>query len=816
MHTFLLDVKFAVRQLLKSRGFTVVALLTLALGIGANTALFTVVNGVLLNPLPFSHPDQLVAIHESKPNFDRGSISFPNFRDWRKDNHTFSSMAVSRPYAMGLTGLGDPEQVDNNFITSDYFTVLGVKPLLGRMFVNGEDEIGAPPVVLLSEGLWRRKLGGSPNAVGSSLTLDGRQYTIVGVVPASFHLEHDYDLYVPLGQWSNPILNDRAAGLGLHGIGRMKPGVTVEQAQADMDTVARSLAQAYPDANKGVGCRLVPLKTQIVGSIRSTLLVLLAAVGFVLLIACVNVANLMLARSTGRSREFAIRTAMGAGQGRLVRQLLTESVLLALVGGGLGLLVAQLGTRAALAALPTTLPRAAEIGLDIRVLSFTIAVSCLVGILFGLVPTFRTTRPNLQETLKEGGRGASGIRHRAQDVFVVLEMALALVLLVGAGLLIRSLTHLWNVDPGFNPQNVLSFQISFPPSMANLKPDAMRAVLRDLDLRVASLPGVQAVSQTWGAVPLDSDDENVFWPAGQPKPASKNDMNWAIDYVIGPDYLKTMQVPLLSGRFVTAQDNEHSPVVVVVDDVFAKKFYPGRDPVGQRINLNDWGVPAEIVGVVGHVKQWGLDSDDIRPLRAQFYLNCLQMPDGMMAGGGLTSTRLLVRTDGTIPTSQVFGSIRRMSREMSSEQVIYRAQTMNEIVSESLAQRRFSVILLAIFAVLALVLASVGIYGVISYVVARRTQEIGIRMALGADRSDVARMVLHDGMRLALVGVGLGVVSALLLTRLMANMLYGVSATDPLTFAAIAALLLAVAFMACYIPARRATRVDPVIALRYD
>jgi putative ABC transport system permease protein len=815
MHIVLQDLRYALRQLRKSPGFTAVAVLTLALGTGANTALFSVINGVLLNPLPFPQPDQLIMLHESKPNFDQGSISYPNFRDWQKDNHTFSAIAVSRPYAVSLTGIGDAEQVDNDFISSDFFTVLGVKPLLGRTFLTGEDEIGAAPVALVSEGFWKRKLGGPPDVVGMSLTLDGRRYTVVGVIPESFHLFHDYALYLPIGQWNNPVLTNRGAGLGMHGIGRLKPGVTVAQAQADMDTVTRNLATAYPDADRGIGAKVVALKIQMVGHIKPILLVLLAAVGFVLLIACVNVANLLLARATGRAREFAIRLALGAGQARLVRQMLTESLLLALAGGALGLLVAHWGTRAALAALPAALPPAAEIGLDAHVLVFTLAVSALAGILFGLVPTLRTSRPNLHDTLKEGGRGASGVRHRVQDVFVVVEMALALVLLIGAGLMLRSLMRLWNVDPGFNPQNVLSFSVAAPPSMVTAKPDAIRATLRELDRKFAALPGVQAVSHTWGAIPMDWDDEMVFWPTGQPKPASENDMNWAIDYIIGPDYLKVMGIPLQRGRFLTPQDNEHSPVAVVVDDVFARTYFPGQDPIGKRINLNEWAAPAEIVGIVGHVRQWGLDADDSRPLRAQLYLHCLQMPDSFMSGN-FTGTRILLRTDGTVPASQVFDSVRRMSREMSSEQVIYGAQTMDQIISESLAARRFSMILLGTFAALALVLSSVGIYGVISYLVARRIQEIGIRMALGADRADVMHLVLRDGMRLALAGVGIGVVCAFAVTRLMAKMLYGVTATDPLTFVAVAALLLLVAMAACYLPARRAMRVDPVIALRYD
>jgi len=817
MHILLQDLRFALRQLRKSAGFTTIAVLTLALGIGANTGLFSVINGVLLNPLPFPHPDQLVTLHESKPNFDRGSISYPNFRDWQKDNHTFAAIAVSRPYTLSLTGVGEAEQVGVDFISSDFFSILGVKPIMGRIFATGEDEIGAAPVVLVNEGFWKRKLGSSPAILGSSLTLDGRRYTVVGIIPASFHLFHDYPVYVPIGQWANPLLTSRSAGLGMHGIGRLKPGVSVAQAQADMDTVASNLAAAYPDADRGIGAKLVPLKAQMVGNVQPILLVLLVAVGFVLLIACVNVGNLMLARSTGRAREFAIRIAMGAGPARLVRQMLTESILLALAGGTLGLLVAHWGTRAALSVLPAALPRAEEIGIDGHVLGFTMAVSLFAGIVFGLAPTLRTSRPNLQETLKEGGRGASTAHHRAQDIFVVMEMALALVLLIGAGLLIRSLTRLWNVNPGFNPENVLSVGVSFPPSVVTEKPDAIRATLRDLDRRLAALPGVQAVSQTWGAVPMDWDDEQVFWPVGLPKPKSENEMNWAIDYIISPDYLHVMGIPLKQGRFLSEQDKEHTPLAVVIDDVLARKFYPNQDPVGKRINMNDWAQPAEIVGVVGHVKQWGLDADDTHSLRAQLYLHCMQISDDWMAmAGSFSSTRVLLRTDGKIPASEVFDSIRRMSRQMSSEQVIYSTQTMNQIISESLAARRFLMVLLGMFAAIALLLSSVGIYGVISYLVARRTQEIGIRMALGADRADVVRLVLHDGMKLAAVGVVIGIACAFGLTRLMANMLYRVSATDPITFVAVSLLLLLVAMAACYIPARRAMKVEPVIALRYD
>jgi len=819
MHSFWQDLRYALRQLGKAPGFTTVAILTLALGIGANTAIFSVINGVLLNPLPFPQPDQLVALSESKPNFDRGSISYPNFRDWQKDNRSFTAMAIARAYAFSLTGRGEAEQVNAEFISSDFFPLLGVKPLLGRSFTPGEDQIGAAPLALVSEGFWKRKLDAAPDILGKGLTLDGSSYAIVGVIPAGFHLRipsfRDRDVYVPIGQWSNPLLNSRSAGLGIHGIGRLKPGVTVEQAQTDMNTVAQNLATTYPDTDKGIGAKLMPLKAQMVEAVRPILFVLLGAVGFVLLISCVNVANLLLARSTGRAREFAIRVAMGAGQWRLLRQLLTESVLLALAGGALGLLIAQWGMHAALGVLPRALPRAEDVGLDAHVLLFTMTVSLLAGILFGLAPALKASHANLQETLKDGGRAASGARRGAQDVFVVSEIALALVLLVGAGLMVRSLIRLWDVNPGFRPQNVLSFGLSLPTSMMSASPNTIRAAFRDLEARLASTPGVKAASLAWGSVPMGRDDENLFWLEGQPKPATHNDMNWAIDYIVGPDYLKTMGIPLQRGRFFTARDDEHSPSVVVVDEVFARRYFPGQDPIGKRINLDQDGRhPSEIVGIVGHVKQWGLDLDDTHSLRAQFYLACMQMPDEFMTPSG--STTVLVRTDDAVPMSVVVDSIRHMSQQMSSQQVIYGVQTMDEIIALSLAERRFTMILLGAFAALALLLAGVGIYGVISYLVARRTQEIGIRMALGADRADVMRLVMRDGIRMTAIGVGIGIVCALGLTRLIAKMLYGISATDPLTFLAISALLLLTAMAACYLPARRAMRVEPMAALRFE
>jgi predicted permease len=811
------DLRFGMRMILKSPGFTAVAVLTLALGIGANTALFSVVNGVLLNPLPYPNPDELVTLHESKPNFDAGSISYPNFRDWRKNNQTFSMMGIARAISFNLTDLGEAEQVQAEFVSSDLLPLLGVKPVLGRMFAAGEDEIGAAPAVMISEGFWKRKFSGAPDILGKTLTLDGQSYPIVGVVPASFELRVGSfaarELYVPIGQWTNPLLPERNSGLGVHGVGRLKAGVTLPQARADMQRVTRDLTAAYPEADKGIGATLIPLKEQMVGDVRGLLLALLAAVGFVLLIACVNVANLLLARSLRRTREFALRAALGAGRGRILRQLLTESMLLALAGGGLGLLLAAWGTKAALLRLPQGLPRASEIGLDARVLLFTLGVSLLCGILFGLAPALKISKPNLHHTLKEGGRGASGTRNRAQGAFVIAEMAMALVLLIAAGLMIRSLNKVWSVNPGFDAHNVLSFGISLPPSMNNANAETIRAALRDVQAKIATTSGVTAASLSWAATPLGSDDEDLFWLEGQPKPGSGNDMNWSLSYVVQENYLRVMGIPLERGRFFTAQDNEHTSHVVVVDDVFAKKFFTDQDPIGRRIILANKGGVAEIVGVVGHVKQWGLDSDDKQSLRAQLYFPHMQLPDAAMRLSS-SGTGVLVKFDGNAPG--IAAAIRASLQQMSTEQVMYGVQTMEEMIANSLAARQVLMIVFGVFAALALGLASVGIYGVIAYLVGQRTHEIGVRMALGATRTDVLGMVLREGIKLSLLGVTIGVIAALGLMRLLANLLFGVSPSDPATFATVAILLATVALAACYVPARRATKVDPIVALRYE
>jgi predicted permease len=817
------DVRYAWRTLRKSPGFTAVAVVTLALAIGANTALFSVVNGVLLNPLPYPHPEELVRLHESKVNFATGSISYPNFRDWQRENRTFAAMALSRGSSVNLTGIGEPERINIQFLTSDFFSILGVKPVSGRLFATGEDEIGRAPIALASEGFWKRKLGGTPGAIGKALILDGGSYTLVGVVPANFDLRvgsfQPADLYLPLGQWTNPLLNLRSSGLGLHGLGRLKPGITPEQAQVDMDAVTRHLEQVYPEANKGIGARVFPLRREMLGKIQPFLLVLLAAVGFVLLIACVNVANLMLARSSSRAHEFAVRAALGASRRRVVRQLLAESSLLGLAGGGLGLLLASWGTQAALRLMPIALPRSAGVSVDARVLLFTLLISLLAGALFGLYPAWQLSKGDVRDALQAGGRGGSGMRHRAQGALVVAEVALALVLLCGAGLMIRTLERLWNVNPGFDPQDVMTFGASLSPAMQNATADAVRASFREFHAQLAAVPGVKALSLSWGAVPLSEDDERLFWMAGQPRPASPNDMNWALSYVVEPDYLETMQIPLLRGRFFTAQDDEHAAPVAVVDEILARKYFPGEDPVGKYVQIDsDPGQPAQrvqIIGVVGHVKQWGLDTDDTQKLRAQMYTPFMQLPDRamMLSPGG---TGLLVRS--ALPPQALFDSLRQGSLRLSNAHVLFGMQTMEEIIAATLATRRFTMALLVAFALIALTLASMGIYGVISFLVGQRTREFAIRLALGAQRADVLRGVLREGGRMALIGVGAGLLAALGLTQILTrfSLLFGVSATDPATFAAVSALLALVALLACCMPAVRATRVDPLVALRHE
>ena len=821
------DLRYGVRMLAKSPGFALIAILTLALGIGANSAIFSVVNGVLLNPLPFPQPEQLVSLFTEMPNFKDGSISYPNFEDWRRMNRSFSAMAVYRSAGFNLSGHGEPDRLHGEMISAGFFETLGVNPFLGRTFSPEEDQLGANPTVMITEGLWKRKYGADPNIIGQRMVLNDVGRTIIGVVPANFHLHIQNfqrggplnDVYVPVGEFNElQFHNNRAAGWGLDGIGRLKPGVTFEQARADMERVSRELAAAYPDVNGSKKAYLLTLKDEMIGDMRPVLLVILGAVMFVLLIACVNVANLLLARATGRSREFAVRIALGAGEMRIIRQLLTESVLLALVGGALGLILAKFGTAAAIAAMPVTMPRAEDIGLDQRVLLFTLIVSVVSGIAFGLAPAWKTSRSNVGSTLKETGRSLAGGRSRVQGIFVVSEIALAMVLLVGAGLMIRTLYVLWGLDPGFKPKNVMTFSFSGPASYKSKPPDLVRSAQRQLHDKLASLPGVEAVSFSWGATLMRSDNEDYFWIVGRPMPP-RNQLPMTLHYVVEPDYQKTMQMQLKRGRFFTDADNEHAPRVAVIDEAFAEKYFPNEDPIGRFIDVNtdpidpDKAPNPQIIGVVAHVNQWGLDSDSSSPLHAQMYEPIMQVPDSALKRGGLASD-VYVRT--TRPGVPTFEEMRQRLLGVNGELVVYSPEPLDEIVSHSIGKKRFAMTLLAVFAGIALLLASVGIYGVLSYLVGQRTQEIGVRMALGAQRFDVLRLVLNDGARMTLVGLGIGVIAALGLTRLLSHMLFGINPTDPVTFFGVAMLLCTIALLACYVPAHRAMRVDPTVALRYE
>jgi predicted permease len=806
------DVRYGLRVLLKNAGFTTIAVLTLALGIGANTALFSVVNGVLLNPLPFPNADQLVAVYSKTGQFEHSSVTYLNFLDWQKDNRSFADFGAFRSEDYNLTGAGEPERVHGHMISAEFFPAYGIPPILGRNITPEEDRAGGAPVVLIGDGLWKRKFGRSAEILGRNITLNGTTYVVVGVAQSQITGLSPSDAYVPIGQWTDPTFRNRGIGMGTNTVARLKPGTTIEQARADMEALAQNLAVAYPESNKGSGVTLVPMKADVIGNVRGILLVLLGAVSFVLLIACVNVANLLLARSTARSREFAIRAAIGASAGRVIRQLLTESVLLGLAGGAFGLLLAKWGTRAILAALPETLPRTEDIGLDSHVLLYAVGISILTGVAFGLVPALKLMRPDMHATLKEGGRGGSGARHRLQNVLVAAEMAMAVVLLIGAGLMIRSLAALWGINPGFDARNVLAFQTSWT-SDPKITPQQLRVKHRESIRQLANVQGVEAVSIMGGSLPMTGDSELPFWIEGHAKPANEQEMPFALFYLITPDYPKVMRIPLQVGRLLNDRDDEHAPMAALIDSSFAEKYFPGQNPVGKRLNFGFLDMQAEIVGVVGHVEHWGLGSKAHEDLQAQLYLSVWQLPDRfwpLLANGG----SYVARTAGA--PRGIVNSLRAAVQSVDSSAVVYEVRQMDDIVARSIATQRMAMLLLTVFSGLALVLSSIGIYGVISYLAGQRTQEIGVRMALGASARNVLAMVLGEGMKITLVGVGVGIVAALALTRLIAKLIYGVSAIDPLTFAGVALLLSAVALFACYVPARRAMRVDPLVALRYE
>jgi predicted permease len=811
MNSLWKDVKYALRILGKSPGFAAVAVLTLALGIGANAAIFSVVNGVLLNPLPYPHPDRLVMVYESSAEFHRMSVAYLNFRDWQRESRSFAGMAILGDYDFLLIGNGEASRINGKRVSAGYFSVLGVRPSLGRGFLPKEDEPAANPVAVISGSFWKRHFGGAPDVLGRSLTINGKSYTIVGVLPEDFEFHGKADVYLTMGQWDSELLRNRGARPGLRVVARLAPGVTLAQAQQEMAGIGTQLAARYPKDDSGHGVTVVSLHADLVHGLRTSLLVLFGAVGFVLLIACGNVANLLLARANARRREFALRGALGASRARLVRQLLTEGVVLSLAGGALGLLVALWGTRAALAAVPGRLRGVGEIHVDTRVVLFLFCISLITGILFALAPALRGSDADLNETLKEGSRSVARGHGRLQRGLIVGEVAMSLVLLVGAGLMLRTLGHLWGVDPGFDPHDVLTMNVALAPNLTS-HADKIRLGYRQLLERIDRIPGVDSAAVA-ELLPLSGgDDEWSLWFGSSATPPPLDQQKISLAYIVTPEYRRMLRIPLVRGRFISTADDEHSPHVIVVDTVFAHEFFPNENPIGKQVQLG-LGGPAQIVGIVGHVHHWGLGSDDKAKIRAQFYYPLYQVPDAYMSLGQIGLT-LAVRTR-TSPLAATT-AIRDAVLGPGRDQPIYNVQTMEQMIAKSLAERRFSMLLLGLFAGLALVLAGVGIYGVISYSVSQRTHEIGIRMALGAAPREVLQLVVGEGMRLVLAGLGIGVLAAFALTRFLAGMLYGVTATDPATFLGVILLLALVALGACWIPARRAMRVAPITALHYE
>jgi putative ABC transport system permease protein len=815
MDTLLQDIRYGVRVLFKSRSLSVVAVIALTLGIGANTAIFSVVNAVLLKPLPYPEPERLVRIYEKSPQFDTMSISYPNFLDWQERNQSFEQMAAFRYDGFNLTGGDTPERIQGRLVSASFFSTLGISPTIGRAFLPEEDKPGGNPAVILGHRLWQSRYGADPQLLGKPLTINGKDYTVVGILPADFSFYSQAELFLPIVTIDDVARNSREIHPGLQAVGRLKPGVTLEQARIEMENIGRSLAEQYPKTNTEQSVALRSMYEDVVGDIRPILLVLLGAVGFVLLIACANVANLLLARAAARQKEIAIRTALGASRLRIIRQLLTESILLSITGGALGLLLALWGTDALVAAIPDTIPRAENISLDSGVFGFTLAVSLLTGIVFGLMPALQASKPDLNESLKEGGRGSTSGRHRVRSLLVVCEVALALVLLIGAGLMIRSIMRLRDVQPGLDPHNVLTMQIPLSSSMAS-EPAKIRTFHRQLLERVHAVSGVQSAAINSNMPLTGEDSEAPFWVGAGPRPAPENIM-FALMYPTSPGYIKAMGIPLLKGRFLAEQDTEKTQTVIVIDESMARGLFSSEEPIGKLITIPGIGgipdISCEIVGVVGHVKHFGLDMDVKSKIQYQFYLPFVQVPDLFLPSLSQNVT-LLARTQAD-PISMT-AAIKKEVLAVDKDQPINNVRTMEQILSTSISQQRFSMLLLGIFATVALILAAVGIYGVMSYSVAQRKHEIGIRMALGASRSDVLRLVVGQGMALTAAGVGAGLLGAFFLTRLMESLLFAVSATDPLTFIAIALLLAAVALVACAVPARRATKVDPMVALRYE
>jgi predicted permease len=807
------DVRFAARMLRKSPGFASVAILTLALGIGANTAIFSVVQGVLLAPLPYHEPDRLLTVWLN--NFHLNShtyLSYRDFMDWGHAAPPFEKMSAYARRSFDLSSPGNPEHLEGSEISSSFLSTLGVRLALGREFSPEEDRNGGAPVAIISNGLWRARFGGNASALGKSAVLNGVETTIVGVLQPGFRFGTDYaDVYIPIGQRKLVDANDRTAH-DVMCVARLKPGVSLSQADAEMNAIQENIDRLNPETEQGLGIKILSAKEPLVGDVRGTLLLLLGAVGVVLLIACANVANLLLARSAARTREFSIRAALGAGRGRIVRQLITESVLLSILGGVLGLAAAKWGLSVALTTLAADLPRGDNIHLNASVLFFALGLSLSVGILFGLAPALRSSKADLQPSLKEGGRGSTGRHHCTQRVLVVVQIALTLVLLAGAGLLFRTIQQLWKADLGFESQHVLTFQVGLSPSAISTGA-SVRAAYQQLLDRIRQIPGVQGAEITT-EVPMTHQMNAIpFWVDSH-RPASVAEAPRTLGFITGPDFLQVMHIPLIRGRFINQQDTVNSPLVAVIDTELARTYFSGKDPIGRTITFPQVG-DYRIIGVVGHVQHWqvGVSSPF---MQNQSYVSIDQIQDRWMTTID-TWTWVVLRTP--LEASMVLPEITKAVHAAGSDQTIYHAQTMLEIVSESMAPQRFPLILLGSFATLALLLASIGIYGVISYSVTQRVHEIGIRLALGAEKRDVFRMVVAQGLTLAFAGLVIGVTAALILTRLLlsfSSLLYGVGASDPATLASVSAALIGVAILACYLPARRATRVDPIVALRYE
>jgi putative ABC transport system permease protein len=812
MRTLWQDVRYGFRTLSKNPGFTAVAVLALALGIGANSAIFSVVNAVLLNPLPFPEEGQLLRLGEGtrgQPLAERGSFSFPDYRDVRAQARTLAHVAAYLNSGAILTGAGlEEEQVHGADVTPEYFAVLGVQPELGRVLSDDDNHPNADAVVI-GHSLWQRRFGGRRDIVGQQLKLGSSTMTVVGVMPEGFQYPfrgYRQDFWEPLDDRPDPAREQRD-NRGFNIIARMKPGVTVAQANAELDTISRRLEQQYPDSNTTVLVAGASMHDDVTRDVRPALLILLGAVAFVLLIACANVANLMLARATARHREIAVRTALGASRWRIVRQLLVESLLLALAGGAGGLLLAVWGAAVLVAASPADIPRVEQVGLDARVVVFTLLVSALTGVAFGLVPALQASKTDLTGALKEGGRGTTeGFRrNRARSLLVVAEVALSLVLLIGAGLLIRSFVRLMQTDPGFDPDRVVTLDIPLSRQRYDT-PEKQAAFFDRLVERARQLPGVEAVGLV-NNLPLSHNvDILTFNIAGRP-PATPGAEPSANDTVVSPGYFEAMKIPLREGRMFSAQDGPDTPRVMLVSQALARKYFAGQNSVGQRLVV-DYDPPLgnvtyEIVGVVGDARRTSLEA----AAEPEFYVLNDQLPQRRL--------NLVVRTSAANPASMT-AALRGALAELDKNQTVWQTRTLDQLVSASVAGRRFNMALLGVFAFVALALAALGIYGVMSYSVTRRTHEVGVRMALGASRGDVLRLIVGQGMVLALAGVVVGLAAAFAVTRVLAGLLYGVTATDPLTYAGLALLLAAIAFVSCYLPARRATKVDPMVALRYE